>query len=93
MKINNTALVQDTFLQRYYSFHTWVYCLHENGTWVVGTQCGHQVPALVWHYQGAGLAGVASAGTLAWRLGMMVVVGGTGTLGTSLLHNMWSMMY
>jgi hypothetical protein len=53
---------------------------------VVGTQRDHQGPAPVRHYQDADRAGVASAGTPAWRLGMTVVAGDTGTLGTSLLY-------
>jgi hypothetical protein len=53
---------------------------------VVGTRRDHQGPAPVQHYKDADRAGVASAGTPAWRLGMMVVAGDTGTLGTSLLY-------
>jgi hypothetical protein len=53
---------------------------------VVGTRRDRQGPAPVQHYQDADQAGAALAGTPAWRLGTTVVVGDTGTLGTSLLY-------
>jgi hypothetical protein len=53
---------------------------------VVGTLHDQQGPIPVRHYQDGDRAGEASAGTLAWRLGMMVAAGDTGTLGTSLLY-------